>query len=556
METDKALSQRGLAPLRGRRFLALLAILLCVGAVSTSLWVGAVQFPSFRSHVFSLPAVLSALVCALFTFVNVMTRWFRWHFLIRRFTPHLITRDSLAVYLATLPAIITPFFLGELVRVFLIRRRFHTPASYLVRIWLAERLLDFGVLASALLLSLDWRSGLLGVPALIGGLLLLFGRVLRTQPLLTVTGVSAATLSISVLAWSLPVIALWLTLQLFSSPISLDTALRTFTAGTLFGGLTGLPLGVFVTGSTMIRELMQAGVSTQNGVLAILVYRAGTAWFAVGLGLVSLVIFRRRLLRMVRGEAEVHFDEIASEYEGEIPAHVRDRLLNKKVALMDRTLSEHGIPRGARGLDLGCGQGWYLYEMTKRGYRVDGTDYSQGQLDKADVHLQHNGVSGAKLVQADAAALPFADASYDFVYSINAIHHMLAPGAQKKALAEIARVLRPGGVFMLHEINTNNPVFRWYMGYLFPLLKKIDEGNEEWLPPSALPPVPGASWARDDVQYFTFLPDFVPGRVLAWFAWLEEFLERSRLRRFSAHYQACLVKQRGNERSPAASSAS
>ena len=51
------------------------------------------------------------------------------------------------------------------------------------------------------------------------------------------------------------------------------------------------------------------------------------------------------------------------------------------------------------------------------------------------------------------------------------------------ALAEVARCLRPGGRLIVHEINVHNPFFRFYMNYVFPLLTRIDLGNEWWLSP-------------------------------------------------------------------------
>lgn len=529
-------------PARRRAFPVLLLVVVLVGGASTALWLGTANFPDLPRSVFSVAAAASLLACVPLTLVNVLTRWFRWHFLIRRFTPTLVTRDSVAVYLATLPAIITPFFVGELVRVLLIRKRFKAPASYLVRIWMGERFLDFSVLASALLCVLSPLWG--GAAALVLAAIawIVFRTGLGRESASTVSWVTALAIAITAFAWSLPIFALWLTLQILASPIGFGAAVRTFAQGTLFGGVSGLPLGVFVTGSTMIGELLRAGVPAQSSVLAILVYRAGTVGFAILLGLAAMVVFRARLARLVRGEAEAHFDEIAAEYEGEIPAHVRERLLVKKIDIMAGTLAAHGIRPPGRGLDLGCGQGWYLAEMQARGYPTDGTDYSTGQLERLRANLAAPARDRTLLVKADAQALPFADDSYDFVYGINAIHHILSPDAQQRALREIVRVLRPGGVFLLHEINTSNPVFRWYMGYLFPLLKKIDEGNERWVLPTALPPVRGARWSSE-VRYFTFLPDFVPAGILRAFAGLERRLEQSSFRRFSAHYQACLVKE-------------
>lgn len=517
-------------------------MLVVAGLVSTGLWLGAVQFPSFRPQLFAWPVLAGMSVCIGLTSANLMIRWFRWHFLIRRFSHHVTTRDSFAVYLATLPAIMTPFFVGELVRVLLMRRRFRKPAGYLARIWLSERLLDAGVLLTFHACTSGFGSGAAAAALLIAGALLLFRLVLENNRAPQVALATGTALLASFIAWSLPVVALLAVLSFLSPPAALGTAVRAFSAGTLFGGVTGLPMGVFVTGSTMIMELTSHGVPTDSGILTVLVYRAGTAWFAVVLGVVSLFFFRKRLANLIRRDADEHFDEIADDYQEEIPAHVRDRLLVKKVRIIETDLGLHGIRPRARGLDLGCGHGWYLAEFLRRGYAMDGVDYSHGQLRLAERHLKERGLNALALQQADAQALPFADDTFDFVYSINAFHHILAPGAQERALNEAVRVLRPGGVFILHEMNTNNPVFRLYMSYLFPLLKKIDEGNEEWLLPGHLPQVEGGTWVHE-TQYFTFLPDFVPAALQRLLSGVESYLERSSWRRFSAHYQACLAKR-------------
>ena len=99
-------------------------------------------------------------------------------------------------------------------------------------------------------------------------------------------------------------------------------------------------------------------------------------------------------------------------------------------------------------------------------------------------------------------------------------------------------------LFSLHEINTLNPLFRAYMGYVFPLLRDIDEGTERWLMPTALPAVAGARWLPE-VTYFTFMPDFVPPVAQRLLGRTELALERSSWRQWSAHYQACLVKHPG-----------
>ena len=65
-----------------------------------------------------LLAVLAAFISA-----NVGLRWLRWQFLCRRFGLRLRAKDSLRLYLATLPAIATPLYVGELIRGLAISRR-------------------------------------------------------------------------------------------------------------------------------------------------------------------------------------------------------------------------------------------------------------------------------------------------------------------------------------------------------------------------------------------------------------------------------------------------
>jgi SAM-dependent methyltransferase len=138
--------------------------------------------------------------------------------------------------------------------------------------------------------------------------------------------------------------------------------------------------------------------------------------------------------------------------------------------------------------------------------------------------------------------LPFPNNTFDFAYGINVIHHILDSAERERSLAEIVRILKPRGVFFLHEINTRNPLFAFYMSYLFPVLANIDEGDEIWIRPDSLPTISGALWA-ESVDYFTFLPDFIPVRLVQRLEGMESFLEHSRMRVWSAHYLARMVKK-------------
>jgi ubiquinone/menaquinone biosynthesis C-methylase UbiE len=101
-----------------------------------------------------------------------------------------------------------------------------------------------------------------------------------------------------------------------------------------------------------------------------------------------------------------------------------------------------------RVLDVGCGTG-QLSTRIKSVFphaRVVGCDFSAGMLSRAATRARAVG-----WVRADAARLPFADATFDTVVSTEAFHWF---PDQEGALAEFYRVLAPGGRLLLALVNT------------------------------------------------------------------------------------------------------
>lgn len=96
---------------------------------------------------------------------------------------------------------------------------------------------------------------------------------------------------------------------------------------------------------------------------------------------------------------------------------------------------------GQMVLDLCCGQGTLTAMMADAGAVVTGLDFSQKMLS-----LARKSAPNADLREGDAAALPFGDRSFDAVVCNFGMMHL---PDQPKALAEIRRVLRPGGRFTM-----------------------------------------------------------------------------------------------------------
>src|SRR4030042_5471128 len=107
-----------------------------------------------------LPTVAAGVVLAVtMTLVNTGLRWGRWHFLTRRIGIRLHTRDSLLIYVATLPGIMTPFSVGELIRAVLLGKKYAAHRLDIVLLWPLERATDLFVLA--LLFGLIWTRPML-----------------------------------------------------------------------------------------------------------------------------------------------------------------------------------------------------------------------------------------------------------------------------------------------------------------------------------------------------------------------------------------------------------
>ncbi len=148
----------------------------------------------------------------------------------------------------------------------------------------------------------------------------------------------------------------------------------------------------------------------------------------------------------------VNYDAVAPAYNGR---YARPGLAGISSALQSLTRSA----AAERLLEVGCGTGHWLEELSPLAGQVHGLDFSSGMLQQArersgQFHFTHG----------RANQLPFADSSFDLVYCVNAFHHFDQPDV---AIAEARRLLKPGGAFAIIGMDPRAQI-RWYLYDYFP----------------------------------------------------------------------------------------
>lgn len=108
---------------------------------------------------------------------------------------------------------------------------------------------------------------------------------------------------------------------------------------------------------------------------------------------------------------------------------------------------------GERALDVGCGTGIYLLRLAAMGLSCTGIDPSGKMLQIAGEKAKRAGLE-VELVRGVAESLPFADSSFDLVFSVTAMEFFSDPG---RAVGEMIRVTRDGGRVGIGVLNLASP---------------------------------------------------------------------------------------------------
>ena len=153
------------------------------------------------------------------------------------------------------------------------------------------------------------------------------------------------------------------------------------------------------------------------------------------------------------GSARPYFDspQAASVYDDWYETslgRIHDRLEKTLVQRLAQPVSGECV------LDVGTGTGTFAIDLAKKGLSVTGFDRSAAML--AVATTKHSGVEWQ---QGQAEALPYPDGSFDLVVSITALEFVQDP---ELALAEMYRVVKPGGRLLVGVLNGHSSLGRAY----------------------------------------------------------------------------------------------
>jgi ubiquinone/menaquinone biosynthesis C-methylase UbiE len=152
---------------------------------------------------------------------------------------------------------------------------------------------------------------------------------------------------------------------------------------------------------------------------------------------------------MTTADNRDYYDAFSRAYDDRRAAGYH-KLIDDQAAALVRRVGE-----GRSLLEVGCGTGLVLERVARFAGNAQGIDLSPGMLERARAR-------GLAVQEADATALPFPDATFDVAYSFKVLAHVLQVD---RALAEMARVVRPGGHVIFDVYNRTS--LRWLTKRLF-----------------------------------------------------------------------------------------
>lgn len=131
-----------------------------------------------------------------------------------------------------------------------------------------------------------------------------------------------------------------------------------------------------------------------------------------------------------------------------------DSNFRRKLQPPEKLIKRSGIKEGMRILEVGCGSGAFTTFAARAGgikgevYALDIQPKMLVQLKKKLSRPENRDIKNIKLIEGDVHKLPFDDNSFDVIYTVTVLQEL---PDRNKALKEMKRVLKPGGILAVTE---------------------------------------------------------------------------------------------------------
>jgi ubiquinone/menaquinone biosynthesis C-methylase UbiE len=136
-----------------------------------------------------------------------------------------------------------------------------------------------------------------------------------------------------------------------------------------------------------------------------------------------------------------YFETVAGDWERIRKSYFDDRVASLAI--------EKLLPRNLVLADVGCGTGSLTFELARFAGKVIGVDLSQEMLRRARELAKQKKVTNVDLRLGDALKLPIPTHSVDAAFCVMVLHFL---GDPQKAIAELCRIVRPGGSIVLVDL--------------------------------------------------------------------------------------------------------
>lgn len=160
--------------------------------------------------------------------------------------------------------------------------------------------------------------------------------------------------------------------------------------------------------------------------------------------------------------------QVVDKYDSGRISSARGRM---RYGLQQKLLYEMLPKPPASVIEIGCGTGIFTRRSIEQGFQITVVEPSEAMIEACCQRLSESNLN-AGIVRANGVSLPFADGQFSAAYCLNVLSHIREPIT---IVAEMTRVIRPGGVVVFNFPNLSSPagiLIHWIINPLRRILKK------------------------------------------------------------------------------------